>query len=93
MGASQREAEQPLFLPFLVITAQQDVGMVTPYYIDDLITKANRKVELQTRVEILLRSRQMSLQLKAANEKNSKGNSWTSAYKSALTKSEAKFRH
>lgn len=91
---AKREAEQPLFLPFLVITSQQDVGMVTPHlwHIDDLITKPIEKVELQTQVEILLRSRQMSLQLKAANEKLQSEIPERQRIESALTKSEAKFQ-
>lgn len=91
---AKREAEQPVFLPFLVITSQQDVGMVTPHlcHIDDLITKPIEKVELQTQVEIMFRSRQMSLQLKAANEKLQSETPKRQRIESALTKSEAKFQ-
>lgn len=67
---ARRRAEQPVFLPFLLLTARQDVGMVTQHLwqsIDDLIIVPIEKVELQARVEILLRSRQLSLQLQATN--------------------------
>ena len=68
---ARKKAEQPVFLPFLLITLQPDVKLITRHLwqsVDELITKPIEKLELQARVEILLRSRQMSLQLKSANE-------------------------
>ncbi|HEY9782621.1 MAG TPA: PAS domain S-box protein, partial [Leptolyngbyaceae cyanobacterium] len=68
---ARKKAEQPVFLPFLLITLQPDVKLITRHLwqsVDELISKPIEKLELQARVEILLRSRQMSLQLKSANE-------------------------
>jgi PAS domain S-box-containing protein len=68
---ARKKAEQPVFLPFLLITPYPDVKMITRHLwqsVDELITKPIEKLELQARVEILLRSRQFSLQLKSANE-------------------------
>ncbi|MBW4638101.1 MAG: PAS domain S-box protein [Gloeocapsa sp. UFS-A4-WI-NPMV-4B04] len=92
---AKREAEQPVLLPFLLITSRQDVGMVTRQLwqnIDDLITKPIEKVELQAQVEILLRSRQLSLELKAANEKLEGEVTQRQHLVSALAKNQAKFR-
>lgn len=68
---ARKKVEQPVFLPFLLITPHTDVKMVTRHLwqsVDELITKPIEKLELQARVEILLRSRQLSLQLKHTNE-------------------------
>ncbi|MBD3882023.1 response regulator [Phormidium tenue FACHB-886] len=68
---ARRAAEQPVLLPFLLVTGRQDVKYVTRdlwQSIDELIIQPIEKVELQARVEILLRSRQLSLQLKATNQ-------------------------
>jgi PAS domain S-box-containing protein len=69
---ARRTAEQPVLLPFLLATSRQDVKYVTRQLwqsIDELITQPIEKAELQARVEILLRSRQLSLQLQTANQK------------------------
>jgi PAS domain S-box-containing protein len=92
---AKREAEQPVLLPFLLITSRQDVGMVTRQLwqnIDDLITKPIEKAELQAQVEVLLRSRQLSLELNAANEKLGREIAHRQHLVSALAKNEAKFR-
>lgn len=68
---ARKKVEQPVFLPFLLITPHTDVKMVTRHLwqsVDELITKPIEKLELQARVEILLRSRQLSLKLKHTNE-------------------------
>lgn len=91
----QREAEYPVFLPFLLITSRSDVGMATRHLwqnMDDLITKPIEKVELQARVEILLRSRSLSQQLKATNEDLQSEIAERQRIELALAKSEAKFR-
>ncbi|MBD2022456.1 PAS domain-containing protein, partial [Leptolyngbya sp. FACHB-36] len=69
---ARRTAEQPVLLPFLLTTSRQDVKYVTRQLwqsIDELITQPIEKAELQARIEILLRSRQLSLQLQTANQK------------------------
>ncbi|MFS8118999.1 MAG: ATP-binding protein [Microcoleus sp.] len=69
--AAQKQAEGPVCLPFLLITSRSDVGMATRFIwqtIDDLIIAPIEKVELQARVEILLRSRQLSLTLKLSHD-------------------------
>ncbi|MBD2059091.1 PAS domain-containing protein [Oculatella sp. FACHB-28] len=69
---ARRTAESPVLLPFLLATSRQDVKYVTRQLwqsIDELITQPIEKAELQARVEILLRSRQLSLQLQTANQK------------------------
>ncbi|MCC3409934.1 MAG: HAMP domain-containing histidine kinase [Microcoleus sp. PH2017_10_PVI_O_A] len=69
--AAQKQAEQPMCLPFLLITSRSDVGMATRFIwqtIDDLIIAPIEKIELQARVEILLRARQLSLTLKLSHD-------------------------
>lgn len=67
----KKQAEQPVFLPFLLITSQRDVKLITRHLwqsVDELIVRPIEKLELQARVEILLRSRLLSLQLNSANQ-------------------------
>ena len=66
-----KKAQEPLFLPFLLVTSRRDVGMVTRHLwqtIDELIITPVEKVELQARVEMLFQRRQLSLELKIAND-------------------------
>jgi signal transduction histidine kinase len=68
---AKKQAENPVCLPFLLITSRSDVGMATQFLwqtVDDLIIAPIEKVELQARVEILLRSRQLSLTLKLSHD-------------------------
>ncbi|KAM3108017.1 ATP-binding protein [Phormidesmis sp. 146-33] len=63
---ARRDAEQPILLPFLLTTSRPDVGYATRHLwqsVDELIIQPIEKIELQARVEILLRSRQLSLRL------------------------------
>jgi len=61
----RRKADElPLFLPFLLVTTRQDIGLATRHLwrsIDELITIPVERVELQARVEILLRARNSSI--------------------------------
>jgi serine phosphatase RsbU (regulator of sigma subunit) len=60
-----KKAAHPGFLPFLLVTHRQGVGMATRHLwesVDELIVSPIEKAELQARVEILLRARQLSLQ-------------------------------
>ncbi len=69
--AAKKQAEHPVMLPFLLITSRSDVGMATQFLwqtVDDLIIAPIEKIELQARVEILLRSRQLSLTLKLSHD-------------------------
>jgi signal transduction histidine kinase len=66
-----KKKQEPLFLPFLLITSKQDVGMSTRHLwrsIDELIITPIEKLELQARVEMLLQRRQLSLKLQSANQ-------------------------
>lgn len=68
---AKKQAENPVCLPFLLITSRSDVGMATQFLwqtVDDLIIAPIEKIELQARVEILLRSRQLSLTLKLSHD-------------------------
>lgn len=68
---ARKHAEQPVFLPVLLITLQADAKLLTRHLwqtVDELITKPIEKLELQARVEMLLRSRRLSLQLQSALE-------------------------
>ncbi|MEL7076631.1 MAG: HAMP domain-containing sensor histidine kinase [Cyanobacteria bacterium J06582_2] len=67
-----RESVAPLFLPFVFLTTLQDVGLSTDHLeplIDSIVYLPTEKVELQTRIRVLLRSRTDSLKLKAIQEK------------------------
>ncbi|OUL18614.1 HAMP domain-containing sensor histidine kinase [Nostoc sp. 106C] len=66
---ARKHAEQSVFLPFLLITLRSDVKLLTRHLwrtIDELITKPIEKLEMHARVEMLLRSRRLSLQLQTA---------------------------
>lgn len=90
---ARRQAEQPVLLPFLLVTSRQDVGMASRHLwqsVDELIISPIEKVELQARVEILLRSRRLSLELNLANEKLHSEISKHQKTQDALVNSEAK---
>src|SRR5262249_43282320 len=68
---ARRDAEQPGFLPVLLLTHRRDVWVRIPnlwQLVDQSIMTPVSKVELQSRVEILLRARRISLELKLRNE-------------------------
>src|SRR5215469_4395476 len=67
----RRDAEQPGILPVLLVTHRPDVWAQVPHLwqlVDESIMVPVAKLELQSRVEILLRARRMSLDLKLRNE-------------------------
>jgi serine phosphatase RsbU (regulator of sigma subunit)/anti-sigma regulatory factor (Ser/Thr protein kinase)/DNA-binding response OmpR family regulator len=68
---ARKEAEEPVFLPFLLMTHRHDTGLITRdlwQTVDDLILTPIDRFELQARVEVLLRARQESLDLKRRND-------------------------
>jgi signal transduction histidine kinase len=67
----RKEAEQPTFLPVLLVTSRPGVKMVTRHLwrsVDELICAPVEKAELRARVEVLLRARSLSLQLRREAE-------------------------
>lgn len=67
---SRKFSEQPLFLPILFVTPRQDISMMTRQLwqsIDEIIFTPIEKAELFVRVEVLLRARQLSLELQTKN--------------------------
>src|SRR4051794_16579366 len=67
----RRDAEQPGILPVLLVTNYPDVWARIPnlwQLVDEAIMVPVAKLELQSRVEILLRARRVSLDLKLRNE-------------------------
>lgn len=63
----KRHEQEPLFLPFLLVTTRKDIGYVTRHLwkvVDELIFVPIEKIELQARIEILLRARRYSMQIK-----------------------------
>lgn len=68
---ARRKAAVPIFLPFVFLTAQKNVGISTDHLedlIDDLVYLPTQKSELQSKIRVLLRSRSYSLQLHTAQE-------------------------
>ncbi len=67
---ARRQLEEPIFLPFLLIVSREDVGLATRQLwrtVDELILSPVERVELQARVEILLRARRLSQELSLRN--------------------------
>jgi signal transduction histidine kinase len=68
---ARRDSEQPGFVPFLLLTRRHDIWSTIPNLwelVDESIVMPVAKRELQARVEILLRARRISLDLKLRNE-------------------------
>jgi signal transduction histidine kinase len=68
---ARRDEEHPGFLPVLLLTHRKDIWAQTPnlwQLVDESIPMPVAKLELQARVEILLRARRISLDLKLRNE-------------------------
>jgi signal transduction histidine kinase len=67
----RKESEQPTFLPVLLVTSRPGVKMVTRHLwrsVDELICVPVEKPELRARVEVLLRARSLSVQLRREAE-------------------------
>jgi signal transduction histidine kinase len=63
----RKEAEQPSFLPVLLVTTRPQVRLITRHLwrsVDDLIITPIEKPELRARIEVLLRGRELSLELR-----------------------------
>src|ERR1700730_16235241 len=68
----RKKYQQTVFLPFLLVTAEQQVCLVTRHLwksIDEVIHSPIDKVELQARIEVLLRARRQALALRLAGER------------------------
>ena len=63
----RKQAEHPIFLPFLLLATQKEREELRQY-IDEFVLVPVEKRELQIRVETLLRTRSLSLALKLRNE-------------------------
>jgi len=63
----RKQTEHPVFLPFLLVSAQRERES-RRQYIDELVLIPIEKRELQMRVETLLRTRSLSLDIKLRNE-------------------------
>src|SRR5437867_7699024 len=69
---TRKKYQQTVFLPFLLVTAEQQVGLVTRHLwksIDEVIHSPIDKVELQARIEVLLRTRRQAVALRQAGER------------------------
>ena len=68
----RRQAEQPVFLPFLLLTMRRRGSMPSRHLgrvVDDLIIRPLNENELQARVANLLRMRRWSLELKKEHDR------------------------
>ena len=69
--SARKDAEEPVFLPFLLALSQQDAKMmiIRPWQsVDELMTVPVEKQDLLARVEVLLRTRRLSMDLLRSNE-------------------------
>ncbi|MGQ9675546.1 MAG: ATP-binding protein [Chloroflexota bacterium] len=60
---ARRQREEPLFLPFLLLTSREGVGLAIRDLwrtVDDLVVIPASKLELHARVNVLLRARRLS---------------------------------
>ncbi|GER90257.1 hypothetical protein KDW_44190 [Dictyobacter vulcani] len=67
----RKTVEDPAFLPVMLITSNREAELLTRHLwktVDELIRIPIEKLELQARVEMLLRTRQLSQDLKLRNE-------------------------
>jgi PAS domain S-box-containing protein len=69
---NRKKYQQTVFLPFLLVTAELHVDLVTRHLwksIDEVIHSPIDKVELQARIEVLLRARRQAVALRQAGER------------------------
>src|SRR5436309_11146825 len=69
--AARRDTEQAGFLPVLLLTSHRGIWSRSPgiwHYVDDSVTMPVSKLELQARIESLLRARRVSVDLMMRNE-------------------------
>jgi light-regulated signal transduction histidine kinase (bacteriophytochrome) len=63
----RKQEEEPVLFPVLLVTARQNIGLFTgPLFkvVDEVVLTPVEKVELIARVEMLLRARRLSLELR-----------------------------
>jgi len=63
----RKQSEHPVFLPFLLVTSQRERELFRQR-VDESVAAPIEKRELQARVETLLRTRKLSLEVKLQNE-------------------------
>ena len=73
---ARKEAEQPVFLPFLLAASRQDAKMIGNRLwetVDELVTVPVEKRELLARVEVLLRIRRLSMGVRGRDGDRARG--------------------
>ena len=68
---ARKAKEGPVFLPFVLMTTRRETELITRHLwrtVDDIIRMPIEKLELQAGIEVLLRSRRLSMDLKMRNE-------------------------
>src|SRR5713101_1887180 len=68
----RKKYQQTVFLPFLLVTAEQHVDLMTRHLwksIDEVIHSPLDKLELQARIEVLLRARRQAVALRQAGQR------------------------
>jgi len=68
---SAKMANMPLYFPVILLTNRRDIGMSTInlwQVVDDIILMPIEKIELHARIKNLLRTRQLSVELKCVND-------------------------
>lgn len=68
--AVRKKTEHPIFFPVMAVISKRDVNLITKQLlksIDKLVTTPIQRLEFQARVEILMRTRLISLELEEKN--------------------------
>ena len=68
--AAERRAHEPVLLPILLLADRRDVGLTTRaawQVVDDVLMRPVERLELDARVEALLRARRLSLRLRSVS--------------------------